>query len=149
MSDRPKRIRLSRAKGWRLPDGAVNCARPGKWGNLFVVGRHGTRLQCAAKFGLLAGGFIALSEADVEPEAQLALWQRIRRSAKRELEGRDLACWCSLDGPCHVDVLHCVANGLPAPEWMRQQIEMPRIRLGMSADDYARLLRSAQHRLEG
>jgi hypothetical protein len=30
--------------------------------------------------------------------------------ARRELKGRDLACWCSLDGPCHADVLIEIAN---------------------------------------
>lgn len=25
--------------------------------------------------------------------------------ARRELAGRDLACWCRLDDPCHADVL--------------------------------------------
>jgi hypothetical protein len=30
--------------------------------------------------------------------------------ARRELAGHDLACWCSLDGPCHADVLIEVAN---------------------------------------
>jgi hypothetical protein len=29
---------------------------------------------------------------------------------KRELRGRDLACYCPLDGPCHADVLLAVAN---------------------------------------
>jgi hypothetical protein len=31
----PERIRLSRAKGWKMPDGAVSVARPTKWGNPF------------------------------------------------------------------------------------------------------------------
>ena len=35
----PRRIRLSRARGWRLPENAVNVARPGPWGNPFVVGK--------------------------------------------------------------------------------------------------------------
>jgi hypothetical protein len=30
--------------------------------------------------------------------------------AKRELRGRDLACYCALDEPCHADVLLAVAN---------------------------------------
>jgi hypothetical protein len=30
--------------------------------------------------------------------------------AKQELRGRDLACYCSLDEPCHADVLLAVAN---------------------------------------
>lgn len=31
-------IQLSRAKGWRLPAGAVSVARPSRWGNPWVVG---------------------------------------------------------------------------------------------------------------
>lgn len=31
--------------------------------------------------------------------------------ARRELAGRDLACWCPLDQPCHADVLLSLANG--------------------------------------
>lgn len=30
---------------------------------------------------------------------------------RRELAGRDLACWCRLDQPCHADVLLELANG--------------------------------------
>ncbi|XWO59890.1 DUF4326 domain-containing protein (plasmid) [Pseudomonas luteola] len=33
----PARIQLRRTKGWRLPEGAVRVARPGKWGNPFRV----------------------------------------------------------------------------------------------------------------
>ena len=29
-----------------------------------------------------------------------------------ELRGRDLACWCPLDRPCHGDVLLELANGM-------------------------------------
>jgi hypothetical protein len=29
---------------------------------------------------------------------------------KRELHGRDLACYCPLDEPCHADVLLAIAN---------------------------------------
>ena len=28
----------------------------------------------------------------------------------RELRGRDLACYCPLDQPCHADVLLAIAN---------------------------------------
>jgi hypothetical protein len=30
---------------------------------------------------------------------------------RAELGGRDLACWCALDQPCHADVLLEIANG--------------------------------------
>jgi hypothetical protein len=31
--------------------------------------------------------------------------------AKQTLKGKDLACWCRLDQPCHADVLLEIANG--------------------------------------
>lgn len=138
----PERIRLSRTRGWRLPDNAVVVARPSRWGNPFIVGRDGTRLQCAAKFALLAGGFISLSEG-VDPDAQLALWRRIRRSIDT-LAGKDLACWCALDGgACHADVLLQLANPeLPRPAWMAGEIELSRARLGMSATELERIRRA-------
>jgi hypothetical protein len=33
-----------------------------------------------------------------------------REQAKRELKGKDIACYCKLDEPCHADVLIEIAN---------------------------------------
>jgi hypothetical protein len=33
-------------------------------------------------------------------------------AAKQELQGKDLACFCSLDQPCHADVLLELANAV-------------------------------------
>jgi hypothetical protein len=33
----PTRIQRKRAKGWRMPEGAVNCTRPSLFGNPFSV----------------------------------------------------------------------------------------------------------------
>ena len=33
---------------------------------------------------------------------------------REELRGKDLACWCPLDAPCHADVLLELANADPA-----------------------------------
>lgn len=138
----PRRIRLSRAKGWRLPEGAVNCARPGKWGNIFVVGRDGTRAQCVAKLIVLQQGFIAL-HGPVSVEEQLAMWRRLRPRSIAALKGRDLACWCPLDDePCHCDVLLHLANGTPLPAWAKREIELPSVRLGMAARDLIKLQRN-------
>ena len=40
-------------------------------------------------------------------------WTHFRhiREALGELRGKDLACWCPLDQPCHADVLLDLANG--------------------------------------
>ncbi len=129
----PARIRLSRAKGWRLPDNAVHVGRPSRWGNPFIVGKHGTRAQCAAKFYQLARGFISFSE-DIDTDIQMTMYRRIRRHVS-DLAGIDLACWCALDGgPCHADILLLLANpGLPIPAWTQEPIELDRPRLGMEA----------------
>lgn len=93
----PRRIRLSRRAGWRKPAGAVVVARPSKWGNPFVVDAEHGRADVVARFvQALADGDPALAvTAD---------------DVRRELAGRDLACWCPLDEPCHADVLLRVAN---------------------------------------
>lgn len=139
-SQPPRRIRLSRAKGWQLPQNAVSCAEPSKWSNLWIVGKHGTRAQCAAMFLQLARGFIDVGGA-VSVEEQMTLYRRIRRSIN-ELEGRDLACCCAVDSePCHVDVLLSLANpGLPLP-FAGRVIELPRVRLGMMAWELEKLNR--------
>jgi hypothetical protein len=132
----PQRIRLSRAKGWRLPEGAVNVARPDKLGNVFIVGKHGTRAECAAKYLQLARGFISVSE-NVDPDLQVKAHRVIHR-ALPDLKGKDVACWCALDGgACHADVLLALANpDLPLPAWLAQGVTLRRMRLGMSIDDY-------------
>jgi hypothetical protein len=88
MAARPIRIRLSRAKGWRMPPNTVKVDRSTKWGNPYVVGRDGDRAQCAE------------------------LYRNVKHSARDldELRGKNLACWCPLDQPCHADVLLQLAN---------------------------------------
>lgn len=105
----PRRIRLSRASGWKLPENAVNVARPGPWGNPFVVGKDGTREDCVYLYkAMLAGQFCATSTVSFDE------MQKARRHVVdhlHELRGKDLACWCRLDGkPCHGDVLLELAN---------------------------------------
>lgn len=132
----PQRIRLSRAKGWRLPEGAVYVARPGKLGNPFIVGKHGTRAECAAKYLQLACGFLTFSE-EIDVDLQVKVYRAIHR-ALPDLKGKDVACWCALDGgACHGDVLLALANpDLPLPAWLAQGVTLRRIRLGMTIDDY-------------
>jgi len=118
--DKPKRIQRKRTKGWRMPEGAVSCTRPGKYGNPFVIGgyfrmgdgRPGfSYLQCLSKE--LAGPGYTL----IETAAQAVEWFREYRKRYpfhpddlAALRGKDLACFCALDQPCHVDVLLEVAN---------------------------------------
>lgn len=89
----PKRVQMTRHKPWRCdhPD-AVIVARPSKWGNPFEVGKDGIEDNETAvqKFEDWCN--------EIEPEEL------------EELRGKDLACWCALDQPCHADVLLMWAN---------------------------------------
>jgi hypothetical protein len=38
------------------------------------------------------------------------MFPNLRARIKRELRGKNLACWCEPGAPCHADVLMKVAN---------------------------------------
>ena len=85
------RIKRERTRGWRMPTNAVYVGRPprgkSKDGKLFDVKEYGREEA------------IELYEAWLE--------DRIREDPHflDELKGKDLACWCKLDQPCHADIL--------------------------------------------
>ena len=112
MTDRPTRIQLSRAKGWRMPPNTVNCARgPGRtFGNPFRVGTHGTAEACVARFRDLMTGLIRMYTVPCPTHQEQAAAQDIIRARLSELRGKNLACWCELGSPCHADVLLELAN---------------------------------------
>lgn len=110
----PRRIRLSRAKGWRMPPNTVKVDRTTKWGNPLVVGIHGTREECVRWYRLLFAGLVTLGlgyDADGQWMADKLIAHRkhVRRN-RRFLRGKNLACWCPLDKPCHADILLEEAN---------------------------------------
>lgn len=102
----PKRIQLKRTKGWRKPEGAVVVARPSKWGNPYRAGN----IDMDTGEERTAEEAVRLFRTSVE---QPEVIEQIRR----ELAGKDLACWCPLVDasgnpvPCHADVLLEIANG--------------------------------------
>jgi hypothetical protein len=103
-----KRIRLSRARGWRLPENATVVARPTKWGNPFIVGTDGTRAECVGLYTVLVGAGMQCLTSKATLKSQHDALRAI--AMLHELKGRDLACWCDLHGPCHADVLLILAN---------------------------------------
>lgn len=98
----PVRIQRKRTKGWRMPPGAVYVGRPyscfqnrwkvGGWSN-----RLGKRLETPAE------AVDCFRNMMVEAP-HLAAY------AREILQGKDLACWCALDQPCHADVLLEIAK---------------------------------------
>jgi hypothetical protein len=111
----PERIQLSRAKGWRKPPNTVVVSRPSMWGNPFKVGET----FWVKRDG---GGPIApITPHSVEEAVEYFRWYVSHHPGRMEvvrseLAGKNLACWCALDAPCHADVLLELANGGAAGE---------------------------------
>lgn len=122
MNVKPVRLRLSRRHGFDLQAAslaanglpAVNVARPGPWGNPFVVGRDGSRADCVRLFTMMFDGYICLT-SKAGGTAQQAYLEMARAKAVETLRARNLACWCRLPAPgapdlCHAAVLLGWAN---------------------------------------
>lgn len=114
----PQRIQRKRTKGWRMPDGAVYVGRGTQWGNPFKV------------HDAIIGTSLGLTRAQAIAQYRHEIVQRNggvlgfnRFWVESHLRGRDLACWCPLDKPCHADVLLELANsaGVPAGAERREE----------------------------
>jgi hypothetical protein len=120
-SDLPRRIQCSRAEDWRAPEGATYVGSSSRWGNPFRV-KAPVDLWQANQWGwqLSRPNLVCrtATEAVSKFVEKLSLPDHCEIAA--HLCGRDLICWCSLDEPCHADVLLAVANcRKPRPERRR------------------------------
>lgn len=109
IAPKPVRVRLRRTAGWRKPANTVVVTRgPNKkWGNPYIVGSTALTRQ---RF-----------DGPPQPPTpeNCVRWFReyvletpgMLDEVKRELRGKNLACFCALDAPCHADVLLELANG--------------------------------------
>ena len=95
MTERPRRIQRQRTRGWRMPPNTVYVGRPSKWGDPYEDSSDSRRGALEAYCWWLL----------VTP-----LGHRLLDEARRELRGKNLACWCPLDVECHADVLLAWAN---------------------------------------
>lgn len=123
----PKRIQFSRRRGARMSEGAVYVGRHtsptyGRWGNPFPVGH-----PCNDPLfrNAMVGGVPLARQGVVEDRAHavelFAFWLMAtvpytQADVRRELAGKNLACWCPLPAPgqpdlCHGALLLRVANG--------------------------------------
>lgn len=86
-----KRVQRKRVKGWRMPPNTVYVGRPTKYGNPFKVTRK---------------------DGSIYREGALRMYERhLENQLIKDphfldaVRGKDLACWCPLNKPCHADVL--------------------------------------------
>lgn len=111
------RLQLSRKSGFNLQalslatNGlpAVNVARPSSWGNPWRIVEVGSPEEAARRFRAAICGFESngsFCRPQAHPESHIS---KIINDID-ELRGKNLACWCAPDAPCHADVLLDLAN---------------------------------------
>lgn len=128
----PVRIQLSRAKGWRMPANTVKVDRSTRYGNPVTCTPHGCDTKpcgCCEPFRCCVKVFREYVVSGLEGRGSrtgsfvigLDGIEGYPRRAKLiaglpALRGKNLACWCKLDAPCHADVLLELANAEAAPD---------------------------------
>lgn len=119
----PQGIQRLRTRGWRMPPDAMYVGRPGPFGNPFTIegcidvgyatNREDAAMQCVRAFRSwvnVTGAHRFDSDVMWSGDGTRSYDRRVIRARLHELTGRDLACWCALDRPCHRTVLLELAN---------------------------------------
>ena len=103
----PNRVQLSRGRGWRMPPDTVKVSRPGRYGNPFPVGAEGPQGMIAPDQESAVGLFRQMM---FDGKLRAATGYPSDEDIRADLRGKNLACWCKIGTPCHVDVLIEIAN---------------------------------------
>ncbi|HVQ09556.1 MAG TPA: DUF4326 domain-containing protein [Allosphingosinicella sp.] len=114
----PRRVRRSRKRGSRTPEGVIYCGRPTVRGNPFDWRRFGVARSVRlyeqwfdGKLAALSLERLGFSTGEVDA---LFRWRARLLAELPRLRGADLQCWCPETARwCHVDILIKRAN---APE---------------------------------
>ena len=108
------RVVRSRARGSKLPPGAIYVGRPTIWGNPFDSAAAFREWLVTGRVGVLPmrkrGGVTTYRFATADDWHSLAIRRVIILERLPELAGKTLACWCSLETDCHADILEELAN---------------------------------------
>lgn len=117
-----KRIQRRRTKGYRMPKSAMYVGRPTKWGNpfkdvgdmVYVYAGHRRKVlnpwvyfcmqteKINAAF-LFRKMLMNYNSLDVEPAIKIKFKYMV--DTLKDLDGKDLACFCKLSQECHADAL--------------------------------------------
>lgn len=130
-AEAPKRIQRKRVKGWKMPEGAIYVGRPGKYGNpIRITPERGDRGSAmyrvhGSPMDRHGGPAYALAETARYFAVKFFEWDLLNDrygagypsldDIRRELAGKNLACWCPLPDPretdwCHARILLNIAN---------------------------------------
>ena len=113
----PYRIQRQRTKGCRTPENTVYVGQGTKWGNPWKVTPHEDG-RATVTDPISCTAFESVPAATAHATGSFR-WQLLNHpnvlgftetEASAELAGKNLACSCPLDQPCHADVLLEIAN---------------------------------------
>lgn len=99
----PKRVRLERRRGYRMPYNTKKVARPTRWGNTHHLPVDADHYQRAACVMLHRYDMAKMMKQEPKRFAELI----------RPLRGFNVGCFCLLTEPCHGDTLLELANATP------------------------------------
>lgn len=100
----PVRIQRKRVKGWKMPESTIYVGRGSQWGNPHMIGAATILTGGRAGQKTNADDVVDLFEFDTKRALNAP-------DLLQPLGGKNLACWCPLDQPCHADSLLKLANG--------------------------------------
>ena len=98
---KPIRVQRKRTKGWKMPPNTVYVGRANGvsiytvYQNPYRIGVDGDREKV-----------LNLYVKQVVPSFDFSI-------LRKRLGGKNLACWCALDQPCHADIVLELANASP------------------------------------
>lgn len=108
-----------------MPEGTVSVTRPLFWGNPFRVGHHYKRGGGIPRMGLqftymeAYDGYQDATYTTIKTLDESLEWYKwyvgtwneaMLSRLRKELGGKDLACWCREGSTCHADILLELAN---------------------------------------
>lgn len=92
----PTRIQRTLSRSIRPPENSVYVGQGSAFDNPYPI-RKGQDAQQAKKL---------YEQWVMDPRRS-----ELRQNVRTYLKGKNLICWCSLEEPCHADVLLGIANG--------------------------------------
>lgn len=109
---RPVRIQRKRTKGYNMQShsqsiNGLDCVyvgRPSKWGNPYVVGK------VTYDYSKRAATLVKVTDRETACELFEKIAHEFHPKSIKDLRGKNIACWCPLDQPCHADILLRLAN---------------------------------------
>lgn len=111
----PDRVQRKRTKGWKMPPNTVSVTRPGVFGNPFPVDVYGQD-RAVDLFRRWLCGNMSMEELShcstchSFGDISMVTLRRALLDSLPQLRGKNLACYCALDQPCHADVMLEIAN---------------------------------------